>query len=164
MTVRTVTVGVGEIGVSASIGDKITALGLGSCVALVMLDIHATVAGLAHVALPAAASDRDRALRPLAYFADAGIEELIDAMMRAGGDSDPRRYIVKIAGGASLMDPNGIFAIGRKNTAELRTGLRQRGMVLRAADVGGALSRSVCVQVGLDQILVSSPGRQTWAI
>ncbi len=44
----------GKLAVSATAGDVLVTIGLGSCIGLVIADRRARVAGLAHVMLPAA--------------------------------------------------------------------------------------------------------------
>ncbi len=63
-------------------GDELIALGLGSCIALVMIDSQAQIAGLAHVMLPESSGPTTLPGK----FADTAVPELLDRMIGAGRD------------------------------------------------------------------------------
>src|SRR5699024_2849815 len=69
----------GELCASSTQG--LVALGLGSCIGLVLVDRRKGVAGLAHVVLPSADGHHD--LNPL-KFADNAVPELIDRVVGLG--------------------------------------------------------------------------------
>jgi len=52
-----IAVRMGEMAVSSSAGDELTALGLGSCIGLALVDRDSGVAGLVHVVLPDSRGD-----------------------------------------------------------------------------------------------------------
>jgi chemotaxis protein CheD len=136
-------VGVGEIQASAGPDAILRALGLGSCVAVMAHDPGVRCAGLAHVALPDSSIDAERAQQQPGYFADTALPALFKCMREAGAGPDPKKYIIKLVGGASVMDPTGHFNIGKRNLLALRKGLWQLGLGPLGEDVGGNKSRSV---------------------
>ena len=69
----------GELCASSNPGDMLVALGLGSCIGLVLVDRRKGVAGLAHVVLPA--SEGQRELNPY-KFANHAVPELIAGSSR----------------------------------------------------------------------------------
>ncbi|OYR56692.1 chemotaxis protein CheD, partial [Halorubrum ezzemoulense] len=77
-------VGVGELAVTAD--DAIlTTSGLGSCVAVALVDRRAGVRGLLHAMLPAGEGRTTAASRPAKYV-DTGIDSLIGGLDDAGAD------------------------------------------------------------------------------
>jgi len=131
-------VGIGEIAVLDKPG-KIGAIGLGSCVAVAMFDPVAKVGGMVHVLLP---DSRGQKTELPGKFADTGIPELLRLMEEKGARRD--RIIVKIAGGASLMNVNvGNFGdIGKRNVEAVREQLSALNLRLQGEDIGGNEGRT----------------------
>ncbi|MFZ4618068.1 MAG: chemotaxis protein CheD, partial [Rectinemataceae bacterium] len=106
----TITLGVGDWAVSDNPQDIIKTYALGSCVGVMIYDVSRHIAGMAHIALPDSAVDPEKARRQPGYFADVGVSVMIEEMKKQGAT---RAHVwVKLAGGATVMDPNGIFDIG----------------------------------------------------
>ncbi len=156
--------GIGDLGASRKPGEVVRTLALGSCVAVIMLDPKTRTVGMDHVALPESKIGLAKAKELPGYFADTGVKALIHAMQRAGADRNVRGYIVKLAGGANVADPNNTFNIGKRNVLAIKKSLWQFGMGPRREDVGGRISRSVSVEVDTGQVILSSPGRADWKI
>ena len=154
-------VGVGEYAASRTPGDIVRTLALGSCVAVTVLDTERRSVGLLHIVLPDSFINKKRAAERPGMFADTGVPKLIEEMEKlgyGGGNS----LIVKLAGGASIMDPMNTFNIGKRNILAVRKFLRQYGLGPKAEDVGGSISRSVSVDATTGKVVVSSPGRGEW--
>lgn len=149
-------VGLGRMEVSARPGDVLCAIGLGSCIGLVMVDPRAGVAGLAHVMLPTA---RDARPELPGKYADTAVPALLAAVLALGADR--RGLIVKAAGGAQMF-ANGsgarTMAIGDRNDEAVRAALAQAGLHLRAADIGGARGRTLRVDVATGRVTVRTVG------
>jgi len=77
-------------------GDVLVTLGLGSCVAIMLLDPQAKVGGLAHVLLPEPALARDR--HNTAKFAATAVPMLMEELAELGASA--RRMEARFAGGA----------------------------------------------------------------
>lgn len=131
-------VGIGEIAVLDKPG-KIGAIGLGSCVAVAMYDPVAKVGGMAHVLLP---DSRGQKTELLGKFANTGVPYLLKFMEQKGARKD--RIIVKIAGGASLMNVSvGNFGdIGKRNIEAVKEQLNALGLRLQGEDTGGNEGRT----------------------
>lgn len=156
-------VGVGGLVASKTADDIIKTFALGSCVAVIMLHPATRVVGMVHVALPdSAVAQGDIGSRP-GYFADTGIPALLNEM-NALGCNGHRGMIVKLAGGAKVMDPNNIFTIGKRNILAVKKVLWSLGMGPLAENVGGSISRTVTVPVATGQVIISSPGKEDWHI
>ena len=150
-------VGIGQIVASADPGVVISALGLGSCIGLVLADAHAGVAGMAHVMLPAS---RPGASGPPGKFADTAVPALLDQVLRLGADRV--RLQAKIAGGAQMFGGGAAAAsmmnIGERNATAVREALKAIGMRVRAADTGGNAGRSMQVSVSGGAVTVRAVG------
>ncbi|MEI6128240.1 MAG: chemotaxis protein CheD [Pseudomonadota bacterium] len=160
----TILLGVGDLGVSNTPGDVVKTLALGSCVSVVMLEARSRTVGMVHVALPESSIDKNKAESKPGYFADTGIQELMRQMKQLSGSSSGKGFIVKLVGGASVMDPNNTFNIGKRNLLAIRKILWSQGMGSVAEDVGGHISRSVVVDVDNGKVVIISAGRGTWEI
>ncbi len=158
-----ITLGVGELAVTKTRGDELATLGLGSCVAVIMLAHQGQTIGMAHVALPDASTDPGRARTLPGYFAGPAVDALIAQMAKAGAPL-LRRITVKLVGGANIMDPDQLFNIGKRNVLEIKKALWRHGMGPLAEDVGEGYSRSVRVIAGAGRVIISSPSQGTWEI
>ncbi len=110
----------GELASSATSGDVLVSLGLGSCIGLALIDRRAAVAGLAHVVLPAA---EGRAGEP-GKFADTAVPTLLDAVVGLGA----RRTRVEavLVGGASMFSFEGHgLEVGQRNDTAVRDELKR---------------------------------------
>jgi chemotaxis protein CheD len=160
----TLMLGVGDFGASNAPGDIIKTMALGSCVSVVFFHRASKAAGMVHVALPDSSISPQRAKTRPGYFADTGIAALFKAMNRFTGFNQGRDVVVKLVGGARVMDPKGTFNIGKRNVLAVKKILWQRGLGPVAEDVGGVISRTVTVEVGLEKVVIHSAGRGMWEI
>ena len=156
-------VGVGEYATSGTSGEIVKTLALGSCVAVVILDANNKSVGLLHIALPEASINKKRAEEKPCMFADTGIPILLEEMQKLGYDGKSK-LIIKLAGGASIMDPNNTFNIGKRNVLAIRKILERFRLGAIAEDVGGNISRSVSIEMNTGKVIVSSPGRGEWEL
>ena len=149
-------VGIGQIAASGDRDVFISALGLGSCIGIVMIDAHARVAGMAHVMLPEAGPTSSG---PPGKFADTAVPALIESVLRLGAHRS--RLIAKIAGGAQMFGAGsggGILSIGERNAEAVRAGLRSAGILLRSADTGGNSGRTMQVHTSTGTVTVRIVG------
>lgn len=154
--------GIGDLGVSKMSGAVVKTFALGSCVAVVILDPKVHAVGMIHVALPDSSINREKVKERPGYFADSGLPVLLKEMVGLGCAPNYRGLIVKLIGGASIMDNNEIFNIGKRNLLAIKKILWAHGMGAVAEDVGGNHSRTVSVAVDTGQITISCPGRGQW--
>jgi chemotaxis protein CheD len=157
--VSVTTLGIGDFGLVNRPGDLIRTHALGSCIAIVVLDPVTRTVGMAHVALPDSCVHEDRARKLPGYFANTAIPALLDLMRQSGAALDLRQVVIKLAGGANVMDPNHTFNIGKRNLLAIRKGLWALGLGPIAEDVGGSISRTVTVGVDDGKVVVTSPSR-----
>lgn len=145
---------IAELAVSSDPADTLVAVGLGSCVAVVLLGAtndRRWTCGLAHVLLPG--GTRGDGAGP-AKYADRAVPTLVDAMLSAG----TRRHTLRAAliGGASMFGFTSASGqdIGERNVAALEDALRVARIPLTVRDVGGGSGRSVRVEPGPGRVLV----------
>jgi chemotaxis protein CheD len=143
----------GELVVSANATEELVALGLGSCIGLVIVDRSARVAGLAHVVLP---ESGDRVDQP-GKFADTAVPELIRQMRRAGAVD--RRFETAMVGGARMFEMSGGLDIGARNEQAVRAALARARVPVRTAQTGGNQGRTVRIAVGEGLVTVRVAGQ-----
>ncbi|HAF26732.1 MAG TPA: chemotaxis protein CheD [Lachnospiraceae bacterium] len=122
--------------------DGITTLGLGSCVGVAIRDPQTKVGGLAHVMLPDSTAIKDN--KNTQKFADTGVAELVDNMVKAGASK--ARMVAKIAGGAQMFafsSNNTAVRVGDRNVEAVKKKLKEFGIRILAEDTGDSYGRTV---------------------
>jgi len=145
-------------------GDIIKTHALGSCVAIIVMDPTTRSVGMVHVALPESKVHPDRAQKLPGYFADTAIPALMELMRQSGAAANVKKLIIKLTGGANVMDKNNTFNIGKRNVLAIRKGLWAQRMGSVAEDVGGSISRTITVNIDDGKVVIASPGRETTSI
>ena len=144
----------GELAAAGADGGELVTLGLGSCIALVLLDRRVGVAGLAHVVLPRSPGNAEV---NQFKFADHAVPELIDRVVALGA----RRAVLEavLVGGASMFAAIGSSTeIGARNEDAVRDALAASRIRVSAAATGGARGRSVRVDPKTGIVLVREAG------
>lgn len=122
--------------------DKLTTLGLGSCVGIALYDKAIKLGGLAHIMLPDSTQIRNN--ENIAKFADTGIDELIRQMVKEG--SKQSRLVAKIAGGAQMFEfkhTSETMRVGTRNVAAVRQILENYKIPILADDTGENYGRTI---------------------
>jgi chemotaxis protein CheD len=153
-----VTVGISEMRISAEPMESLITYSLGSCVGLALFDTEARIGGLIHSMLPLSKIDPEKARRIPCMFVDTGVPALLQAMFDKGAQK--RRLIAKIAGGSHIMDDKGVFNIGERNYAVLRKLLWKNNILVSGEDVGGAIPRTMTLQMETGKTILKLPGRE----
>ncbi len=138
--------------------DIITTLGLGSCIGIALYDPSTKIGGLAHIMLPDSTKMRNNS--NIAKFADTGIEELLNRMLKAGAVRG--RLVAKIAGGAKMFEVSGLSDIGNvglRNAEASRAKLKQLGIRLVAEDTGLNYGRTVELHCDNGDYYIKSVGK-----
>lgn len=149
-------VGIAEMVVSNQRDDVLITYSLGSCLGVVAFDVEAGVGGLIHCQLPLSKLDPPRAEKQPAMFVDTGIPALLNAMFRHGAEKS--RLEVKVAGGSQIFDEKGMFKIGQRNHTVLRKLLWKNEILIKAEDVGGAVARTLTLEMATGEVTVKSNG------
>ncbi|HTQ53349.1 MAG TPA: chemotaxis protein CheD [Bryobacteraceae bacterium] len=151
-----VVVGIADCQVSHSGDDVLVTYALGSCIAVAIHDPVAGVGGLLHYMLPESSISPAKANENPYMFADTGIPLLFRRAYERGADK--RRLVVRVAGGAQVMDREGVFNIGKRNYLALRKILWKAGVFVEGEEVGGTLSRTVRLEVGSGRFWLRGSG------
>ncbi|MBN1956634.1 MAG: chemotaxis protein CheD [Desulfuromonadales bacterium] len=159
-----IVLGVGDYGASRTPGDDVKTFALGSCVSVIFLDPKTRTVGMAHVALPDSSINKVKAAEKPGYFADTAIPALLELMSQHGCDKRGKGMVVKLCGGANVMDTNDTFQIGKRNALAIKKVLWSFGMGAVAEDLGGNFSRTVSISVSAGQVTLSSPGKPNWQL
>lgn len=153
-----VTVDIADYRVSADPDVMLVTYALGSCIGVMIHDPVRRAAGMIHYMLPLSETSPEKAKARPAMFADAGIPLLFHSMYALG--CDKKNMIVKVAGGGTLHDESGRFAIGQRNYTVLRKMFWKTGVIITAEDVGGSKSRTVRLAVATGRCTVTSSGQE----
>ena len=155
-------VGIGDCKVSDDPAETLVTHALGSCIAILIHDPVAQVAGLLHYLLPESSLDPSKAIDRPFMFADTGIPLLFQRAYELGALKS--RLIVMAAGGAQMLDRNGTFNIGRRNHLAMRRIFWKAGVVVQKEEIGGSRSRTVRVEVGSGEVRLRLPGESERAM
>jgi len=155
MVERSVMVNMGQFAISQSHEEVLTALGLGSCIAVCLYDPATRLGGMVHIVLPNSAIGRP-ADTPV-KFADSGVPWLLRRVEERGA---PRRRLrVSVVGGANVLTSaagSSALDIGQRNIAAVRTALAAEGLAAFAEDVGGHSSRTVRLHICTGELMVKT--------
>ena len=140
-------VGMAELKIGGP-GDRLEALGLGSCIGLAMVDKVNRVGGMVHIMLPDSKIVQGP-VKQLGKYADTAVPELLDQVLRAGAMRE--RLVVKMAGGAEMFSFAGSdapkMAIGKRNTEAVNGFLKEYRLKLSGSDTGGNKGRTFIVSL-----------------
>jgi len=153
-------VGIGDCKWSKDPSDVLITHALGSCIAILIYDPVAHVAGLLHYMLPDSTIDQNRAGERPFVFADTGIPMLFQKAYQLGAVKS--RILVAAVGGAQMLDPDGTFNIGKRNHLAMRKIFWKAGVIVHKEEVGGTSSRTVRIDVqdGRMKLRTSGAGEQ----
>lgn len=147
---ESIVVGISECRVADIYGQTLATFALGSCIAVAVHDPVAGVGGLVHYMLPHSSIAPERGRVNPCMFADTAIPALLTAVCERGAAR--RRLVAHAAGGARMLDDDKVFNIGRRNYEALQREMERAGLSLRRVAVGGAVSRSLRLEIGTGRI------------
>ena len=151
-----IVIGIADLKVSNNKDDVLITYALGSCIAVAIYDPSAKVAGLLHYMLPDSSLDALKARANPGMFADTGIPLLFKCCYNLGADK--KRIVVKVAGGASILDNTNYFRIGEKNIMALRQIFWRNKVFIDSEDTGKNCNRTVRLDVADGKVVVKSSG------
>jgi chemotaxis protein CheD len=156
--VARVVIGMADCGIAAEAESLLVTYALGSCIGLALYDPVASVGGLLHFMLPDSTQFPGKVQENPCRFADTGIPLLLDRVCAQGASR--RRLIVYMAGGAQMLDSEGVFEIGKRNCLAARRLLWKYGLLLAGEAVGGVEFRTVTLEIGTGRFVMEEGGRQ----
>jgi chemotaxis protein CheD len=149
---------VGDCKVAAQDGESLVTYGLGSCIGIVIWDPVAHVGGMLHFMLPESSQDPEKAAANPFLYADTGIPLLFKTAYKLGADK--KRLLVRVAGGAQVLDGDGVFNIGKRNYLAMKKIFWKAGVMVHAEEVGGAVSRTLRLDINSGRLLVQEAGEE----
>ena len=148
-----VVVRMGELAASASAGDVLVCVGLGSCIGLALVCRRGRACGLAHIVLPSSGGREGD--RP-AKFAERAVPALIAALGPLGVRPDGLDAV--LVGGAQMFSSSTTMEIGARNEAAVRAALQSFGIPVTATATAGSVGRTVRVHVATGTVTVREAG------
>ena len=148
-------IGIGEFKTSSQNNVILKTYALGSCVALTLYCAELKTAGLIHIALPDSSLNPEKANKKPFYFADTGIEHVLNFISRSA-NKNKYRYVLKLIGGANIMDDKEYFNIGKRNIVSVKRILWKNGFGIFKEEVGGDESRTVSISVNNGEVVITS--------
>ncbi len=149
-------VGVADMKISDDPAATLVTHSLGSCIGLVVYDAHVTVGGMLQYMLPKSTSP-DKAKRSPLMFADTAIPLLFKSCYKLGAKKG--RMVVKVAGGAQILDPTEQFKIGKRNYAALRKIFFRNNIFIDAEDIGGSVARTMRLSIATGEVTLKVSGQ-----
>ncbi len=151
-----IVVGVGDMAISNKADDIIITYSLGSCIGVAIYDPRAKVGGILHYMLPESKIDPQKAKKNPAMFGDTGIPLLFKSCYSLGAKK--QNLIVKVAGGANILDENGVFNIGKRNYMILKKLFWRNNVRIAAEHVGGKVNRTLRLEIGAGKFFLKVAG------
>ncbi len=145
-------IGVADMAVSNTPCELLITYSLGSCIAVIIFDPVSRVGGMLHYMLPESSIDPEKARKNLCMFADTGITHLFKSSYQLGAKKE--NIVVKTVGGAQMLDPNGIFNIGKRNYLAMRKILWKNNVPVAAEHVGGEVNRTVRLEMDTGRVVL----------
>lgn len=138
--------------------DKITTIGLGSCVGIVLFNATDAFCGMVHIMLPSSKEIKNNTNR--FKFADTGIEDLVLALEQKGIKRNT--LSAKIAGGATMFQFSGttdLGSIGDRNIRAVKEKLSSFRIQIAAEDIGADYGRTIIFDNVSKKLTVRSAGK-----
>jgi len=139
----------------ANAGETLYTLGLGSCVAVLLYDSTAQLAGMVHVLLPGP-PHRNQESAPGKY-ATSAVPHLLEMMENAGAERN--RITARLVGGAAMfraLITESLLNMGARNLVAVREALAREGIDIVGEEVGKEHGRSVHFHASDGRVIVSS--------
>jgi len=158
---KNIVVDIADMAIATNKDDILVTYSLGSCLGIAIYDPVAGVGGLMHCMLPLSSVDQEKAKDRPFMFVDTGMIVMLTKLFDAG--LAKANAVVKVAGGARLLDKNDLFRIGERNYTVFRKFLWKNGLMIKAENVGGDITRTVRLEMSTGRFLIKSNGNE-WEI
>ena len=126
--------------------DTLISYGLGSCIGISLYDHQTKIGGLLHIMLPD--SNQSRANENRAKFADTGIPDMLNELIRMGAAKS--RLVAKLAGGSQMFafaNASDIMRVGLRNASASKEILKKLSIPIVGEDTGGNYGRTVQIDL-----------------
>jgi chemotaxis protein CheD len=149
-------VGIADMKVTDDQTASLITYSLGSCIGVALYDPAVKVGGLLHFMLPESKIDVSKAQKNPWMFADTGVPLFFKEAYKLGAEK--RRLQVKVAGGAQILDDQGLFNIGKRNYMALRKLFWMNNVLVSGEEVGGEVNRTVTIELGSGKVWIKTSG------
>jgi chemotaxis protein CheD len=154
-----VVVDIADMIISENPQETLVTYSLGSCLGITFYDPSIPIGGMIHCMLPLSKIDPQKAKERPAMFVDTGVQQLLRHLFQRG--LRKARTLVNVAGGAHVLDNQGLFKIGERNFTVLRKILWKNNMLMNIQDVGGNTSRTIRLDIGTGRFVIKTGGQET---
>lgn len=137
--------------------QKISTLGLGSCLGVILYDQRLKICGLAHVMMPSSQLIRKNANRM--KFVDTCLKDMFEELLKQG--SRKENMIAKMAGGAQMFvnqNAHNMLNIGQQNIQAVHELLEEWKIPLVAEDVGNNYGRTIEFDPATGELMIRTIG------
>lgn len=143
--------------------DRISTLGLGSCIGVVIYHEQTKWCGLAHIMMPDSKkiSQNENRMK----FADTCLSDMFEELLQCGGSQG--NYYAKIAGGARMFShhsQNELLNIGENNLKAVCEFLTNHNITIQAEDVGKDFGRTILFDPEQCELHISAVGMSEYII
>ncbi|SPF43726.1 putative chemoreceptor glutamine deamidase CheD 1 [Syntrophobacter sp. SbD1] len=145
-------IGVADMALSRSPDELLVTYSLGSCIAVIIFDPLAGVGGMLHYMLPESSLDPEKAVKNPCMFADTGITRLFKSSYQMGAKKE--NLVVRTVGGAQMLDPKGLFNIGKRNYLAMRKIFWKNNVAIASEHVGGEVNRTVRLEMDTGRVIL----------
>lgn len=157
-----IVIDIADMKIASGDDNYLTTYALGSCIAVAIYDPVTKIGGMLHYMLPEASLNPEKARQNPNMFADTGIPLLFRAAYREGAVRS--RLIIKLAGGANVMDQSNYFNIGKRNYLAARKLLYKNNLLITSELVGGVSGKTMRLQLSDGKTEIKLPGGEVRVI
>lgn len=154
-----IVVDIADMKIASGDDNDIVTYALGSCIGVAIYDPVSKVGGMLHYMLPEASLNPEKARDNPYMFADTGIPLLFRAAYQAGAVRN--RLIIRLAGGANVMDQSNFFSIGKRNYLAARKLFFKNNLLVSSELVGGMTGKTMRLRLKDGQTEIKLPGGET---
>jgi chemotaxis protein CheD len=155
---NSITVDIADMKISTEGAGRIITYSLGSCIGVTVYDPVRKIGGMIHCMLPMSGINPEKAAQVPYMFVDTGIPAFFNRILELGAEK--KDLMIKVAGGAQMLDEGKIFNIGERNMAVLRKILWKNNLLIQSFDVGGSTGRTMTLYMDSGRVTVKINGRE----
>ncbi len=151
-------VGVSEMKISSTPSDVIVTYALGSCIGIAIHDPILKIGGILHFMLPESKIDKEKSQKNPLMFGDTGIPFIFNKLYELGSKKNSLRVIM--VGGASVVNTNDTFNIGKRNTVIARKLFWKNNIMIDAEHIGDTVPRTLYLEIGSGNCWITIKGKR----
>jgi chemotaxis protein CheD len=149
-------IGIGDCKVSNDPSDVLVTHALGSCIAVLLYDPVARVAGLLHYMLPESSLDPEKS--GSCPFCLPTPEFRCCCRMSSAWAPQSRGWSSSLREALQMLDTSRTFNIGHRNHIAMRKFFWKAGVIVHKEEIGGTSSRTVSIDVASGRVQLRMPG------